>query len=247
MPPDDSLTQNPRADPTKINSYFIDAFKWCQSLFPVIRRFPVLGRFWLAGDIIFRFRKTPPIKTILEFLHFWYLSFCKNFTPLNFTAKNSTFSVNTTLYQCVLTRRHLWRHIYAMWWESKSGSKLTQKVARNCFRAILGGLGVNSHLLAAIQHSANIFSWIIRPSTRSYDCRVLFDNTVWRQSTVYEVINHVTSWGALWSDESRYLIRLRNCRTLEKSEKWSRAVNWFPSIFMVELYTSFIYPSPTYI
>ena len=132
VPHDESLTQNPRADPTKINSYFIDAFKWCQSLFPVFRWFPILGRFWLAGDIIFRFRKNPPIKTILEFLHFWYLSFCKNFTPLNSTAKNSTFSVNTTLYQCVLTRRHLWRHIYVMWiwlenWletDPKSGSKL---------------------------------------------------------------------------------------------------------------------------
>ena len=183
---------------------------------------------------------------------FLILEFLQNFTPLNSTAKNSTFSVNTTLYQCVLTRRHLWRHIYVILCEygSKTGSKLTQKVARNCFRAILGGLGVNSHLLAAIQHSANIFSWIIclLPNTAwSYDCHVLRWTTVWPHSTFYDVINHVTPWGALWSDESRYLIRLRNCRTLEKSENWSRAVNWFSSIFMVELYTSFIYPSPTYI
>ena len=91
--------------------------------------------------------------------------------------------------------------------DPKSGSKL--------FSCDFRGLGVNSHLLAAIQHSANIFSWIIHPLSRSYDYRVLFDNAVWRQSTVYDVINHVTSWGALWSDESRYLIRLRNCRTLE--------------------------------
>ena len=139
-----------------------------------------------------------------------------------------------TSYLCDVMRIEKWFET-----DPKSGSKL--------FSCDFRGLGVNSHLLAAIQHSANIFSWIIRPSTRSYDCRVLFDNTVWRQSTVYDVINHVTSWGALWSDESRYLIRLRNCRTLEKSEKWSRAVNWFPSIFMVEVYTSFIYPSPTYI